>query len=406
MDLRAVIFVPALVGAAICVFMLALFAADYYLTVLESTATGSREVQWAPGETFTNFWKPFYLAWLLCLWLGPAYVLGRALAGSTGASWLQLAVPVFVAWALFPVSQLSSLCASSLWIPLHPQVFARLAQKPATTLGFFLLALPLFALGGLAFKWAFLTEREWVLLFAGTPLLALAGFLYARLLGRLAFALMFTRDLFKRKKKKKVAKEDERTGDPDTEGTVRPPEDSPDDSPEEPKPERVQPSELPPINTPDGELAGYNILMADDPPVPKKRVRAEVAEDEPPPEPTPAPPAPAPSRRVAKPAHPLDRARTWTEDDDDATPYGVSPSEVKDKERIPEEVMKPTKEDMALLDRRDVPKAPKRTWSLDLFTFLLQPGTIAALLIVIMIANCAGVMVRVARIFNPVAGGE
>ncbi len=44
MDLRVLIFMPALVGAAICAFLFFTFAAHYYLTVLESTAAGAREV--------------------------------------------------------------------------------------------------------------------------------------------------------------------------------------------------------------------------------------------------------------------------------------------------------------------------------------------------------------------------
>jgi hypothetical protein len=392
MDLRALIFLPALVCAVICGCVFLLFAAHYYLTVMESTGAGAKEVTWLREPVTDSLWKPFYLAWLLCLWLGPAYVIGRSLAGAADAPWLGFAVPVFVAWALYPVSQLSSLSASSVWIPLHPQVFARLAQKPAATVGFFALTLPVFAVGGIAFRWAFLTADEWELLFAGAPLLALAGLLYARLLGRLAFALMFTRDVLARKKKKK----------PQTAVRLK-------EAAEEPatvsRPVGVQPSELPPIMTLDGELTGYNILMADDPPAPKRRVKAELAEDGPPPA---APPSPrtAPANRSAKPAHPLERSRTWTEDDDDASPYAMHASEVKDEERIPEAVLKPKVEEMALLDRRDTPKPPKSVWSPELLAFLLQPGTITALAILSATATAAGVMVRVARQFNPVAGAE
>lgn len=380
-------------------FIFLLFAAHYYLTVLESTATGAREVTWLSESITDNFWKPFYLAWLLCLWLGPAYVVGRSLGG-VGAPWLSLAVPVFVAWALYPVSQLSSLSASSVWIPLHPQVFARLAQKSAVTIGFFALTLPVFALAGVAFKWAFLTAGEWELLFIGTPLLALAGLLYARLLGRLAFALVFTKDFLKRKKKKKPKSITRPELSPvgEAEGNAEPRS--------EPQPAVVQPSELPSITTPDGELAGYDILIADEKPAPKKRVKAEAAEDDPSPEPTPAPP-PAPARRSARSDHPPDRGRTWTdEDDEDATPYEMRASEVKDDERVPQAVMKPMASEMALLERREGAKAPKRVWSANLFAFLFQPGTIAAWMILSGIGACAGVMVRVARQFNPASGGE
>ena len=389
MDLRAVLFVPALAGAAICVFVLLLYAADYYLTILESTASGGKDVDWQPGETLQNIWKPFYLAWLLCLWVGPAYVIGRSLSRSTGSPWLALAVPVAVAWGLYPISQLSSLCAVSPWIPLHPQVLARLAQRPAATLGFYLLTLPLFALAGLAFKWAFLTEGQWHLLFAGVSLLVLAVFLYARTLGRIAFSLMFTRVLLKRKKKKKQ------------ERTKREP--TPDDFAEEPE-AVAQPSEMPPIHTPEGEFAGYNLLAADEPPAPRKRVKAEVADEEVSPlKESPAAPKPKPPARKSGSRDP---ARHWTDDDEDATPYGMHAAESRAEERIPEEVVRPRAEEMALLDRRDAPKAPKAVWSAELFAFLWQPGTVSAMTTLCGLGLLACSAVRVARMFNPVAGGE
>src|SRR5579883_140426 len=366
MDLRALIFIPALVGAVICVFFFFMFAASYYLTILESTASGGREVTWVPEGIIDNFWKPFYFAWLLCLWLGPAYVIGRMLAGRTGVEWLTVAVPVFVAWMLYPVSQLSSLSASSVWIPLH---------------------LPVFALAGVGFKWGFLTKSEWHLLFMGVPMMALALLLYARFLGRLAFALMFTRDILKRKKKKKPK---ERTKTANSTATEH----------EEPFPERecevVQPSEMAPIQTPDGELAGYDILIADDPP-PKKRVKAEVVE-----EPAPRTATPPPSRRSTS----RDPSRVWTEEDEDATPYDTAAAEVVQEVPKTAKIAEPTAEEMELLARRDAPKPPRGVWTLELFVFLGQPGTIAAMVVLTGLGTLAGAAVRVARMFNPAAGGE
>lgn len=57
MDLRAVIFMPALVGAVIFGFAFALFAAHYYLAVLESTGAGAREVTWFAEPVTDNIWK-------------------------------------------------------------------------------------------------------------------------------------------------------------------------------------------------------------------------------------------------------------------------------------------------------------------------------------------------------------
>jgi hypothetical protein len=80
-------------------------------------------------------------------------------------------------------------------------------------------------------------------------------------------------------------------------------------------------------------------------------------------------------------------------------------SEVKDEERVPEAVMKPTADEMELLDRRAV-KKPKRVWYPGLLGFLLQSGTVSAWVMMTTLATFAGVMVRVARMFNPVSGGE
>jgi hypothetical protein len=83
----------------------------------------------------------------------------------------------------------------------------------------------------------------------------------------------------------------------------------------------------------------------------------------------------------------------------------VNPSEVKDDERIPESVLKPSAEELALQDRRDAPKPPKRVWTSEIFAFLPQPGTLSAMVILTALGLLAGVMVRVARDFNP-TGGE
>ncbi len=391
MNLDALIFVPALVGSVIFGFVFLLFASHYYLTVLEDTAAGAKEIPWQSEPVTDNFTKVFYLAWLIGVWAGPAYFIGRAFATGADAAWLRLAVPLLVMWVLYPVSQLSSLSASSVWVPMNLDVFTRLVQKPFVTITFFVLTLPVFALFGVAFKWAFLTVGNWPMLFVGVPLVVFAALLYARLLGRLAFALMFTKNLLKRKKKKP------KPFDATPPASIDPPS------------EPVESYDPTPINTPlDGELMGYNVLIADDSPAPKKRVKAQIVDDEPSPlEASPRPVAePATQRKRAKSDHPLDSARTWTDEDDDATPYGVNPSEVKDEERIPAEVMKPRADEMALLDRRDAPKPPKVVWSLELLAFLGQPGTISALVILSGLGVFSGVMVRVARAFDPTSGAD
>lgn len=373
MDFRAIIFVPALVGSVIFGFVFALFAAHYYLTVLQSTASGSRQVVWVSEPILDNFWKVFYLAWLIGLWLGPAWFLGRAFAAGTDSVWLKLAVPLAVFWVCYPVSQMSSLSGPTIWLPLVPDVFGRLAAKPRVLLGFMALSGVTLAGFGLAYHWTFFADGV-VWLFVGSPLLVATGLLYARLIGRLAFVLMFTRSLLARRKKKKKPKADAAGNEPlSLDDAERPAED---------EPGFAQPSELPPIETPDeGPLTGYDVKFADEPP--RKRVRAEAADQE-------------PTRK-------LKRRRDADEEDED-NPYGVHEPEVQPEERAPPVVVQPSADEMRLISRDDVPRKPKQAWTADVFLFLLHPGTISVVVILSAMCIAAGGMVRIARAFNPAAG--
>ena len=385
MSAGAFIFVPALVGAVVFGFAFLLFVCNYFLTVLESTAAGGREVTWVSEPVIDNAWKLAYLGFLFSLWLGPAILIGRTMSAGS-ASWLTVAAPLAVLWLCYPVSQLSSLSAHSIWIPLVPDVFARMLQKPGIVLTYYALSAATVAVLGLAIEWAFCTKGEWELLFVGAPLMVVAALFYARLLGRLAFALRFTTGLFATKRRRKQKPERE------TQSEQLPPP--------------VQPEELPPLLSPEGELVGYNLLLGDDPPAsPKKRIRAEIADRGP-------PPLPGMERNLE--SRPPQRHATKgqaegsrlieDEDDEEPAPYGMKEPEALPRENTPQEVIAPLAVEMALLNRDDAPKPPARVWGPDLFAFLPQPGTVSAILIASSLCFAATALVRIAREFNPAAG--
>src|SRR5207248_872812 len=128
MDLRAVIFMPALAGAVILGFVFLLFMCHYFLTVLEGTGAGAKEVTWINEPMTDNFPKLVYLGWLVGIWLGPAYFIGRVATGANASPWINLAIPILVLWVVYPISQMSSLSASTMWLPLVPDVFVRMLQ--------------------------------------------------------------------------------------------------------------------------------------------------------------------------------------------------------------------------------------------------------------------------------------
>ncbi len=369
MDLRAVIFVPALTGSIIFGFVFALFAAHHYLTVLQSTAAGARRVTWLVEPILDHFWKFFYLAWLGGLWFGPAWLAGRAFAGPDGPTWLKFAVPLAVLWVCYPVSQLSSLSGPTIWLPLLPEVFDRMARKPAVVLGFMLLSGATLAGLGLALYLVFRADGVATLV-VGCPFLVLMLYLYARLLGRLADALAYTKSFFGRKRKKKPRPAAD-------EPQARPAADEEDEAPA-----FVQPRDLPPIQTPDeGPLTGYDVRFDDRPadPKPRKRVVAEAVEPEP------------PRRRLV--------------DDEEDVPYEVNQPEVVIADAVPREVVKPTAEELRLISRDDRPRRPRVVWGADLFAFLAQSETWVAAVTLSGMCFAAGTMVRIAREYNP-AGGE
>jgi hypothetical protein len=146
---------------------------------------------------------------------------------------------------------------------------------------------------------------------------------------------------------------------------------------------------------------------------PPERVRAEAVEPDAEPERTPKSATdPEPDefpqvRRRRTPSKAVERDRVWTdEDDEEASAYGVHEAEVQPQEQVPNEVLKPSEEELRLLRRDDVPKRPKQIWGLELFVFLGQQGTISAIVIASGLCGMVGVMVRIARAFNPVSGGD
>lgn len=384
MDLRAIIFVPALVGCIIFGFVFALFAAHYYLTVLQSTGSGAKDVTWPSEPILDNFWKVFYLAWLIGLWLGPAYFLGRALGHGSPSPWVRFGIPLAFFWVCFPVSQLSSLSGPTIWLPLHPGVFTRMLQKPGVVLGFAGLSAAAMVVLGAGFHWAFFAEGlHWLLV--GSVVFVLGGLLYGRLLGRLAFALAFTRPHLMRKRTRR-----------------RKPK-RPKSENEEPAEEsrHDQPRELPPIETPDeGPLSGYDVKFE---PPPNRKRDSEARRKR--------------QKRVVAELEESDGETTVTEEADadtrtknsneaDVTGYAVHEPDGLEEEDRPRPAIEPREDEMRLLRRDDdVGKPPKQVWSPDLLGFLVQPGTLAVIGLLSTLCSLVGGMVRIAREMNPAADG-
>jgi hypothetical protein len=352
--MNAFLFIPLLAALWAIGFVLSLFAAHYFLTVLESSAAGNDKIVWPEEPLIDWFWKAFYLAFLGGVWITPMIVVGRVVSADP---WVQMVFAAFSFWLFFPIGLISSQSAESIWIPFWPGVFNRLSQRMPAVIAFYLLSIPI----AVAFLGSFhLILRadvsfEWAVILA--PLSA-AGFLvYARTLGRLGFVLSFTRGAGNERIKggRKKKKERPKIGDHSE------------------QPIQAQPSELPPVETPfEGPITGYNVVFDDRPRV-----------DE----------APKPSLLTL-------------DDEGDGQPLQLEPDRIDEGNRARERTNKPPlpepdPEEMAAWEKTRSLKEPKQPYDAKLLTFLLEQRSMSAWIILGFGLALIGGMIRVLRELKP-----
>jgi hypothetical protein len=167
------------------------YTARCVLVVVQETGMGQEEVVW-PSEPVQDWLGHAVLfVELLAIWLVPAGLAARMLreAWLPGQGLLRvllLAGPGL--WLFFPIGLLSSLSASSRWVPFRWTILYQFLRITPAALGFYFLTAILLAAG--VAPWYFAVARRQVLLL---PVAALASgtaiLIYARLLGRLTWLI-------------------------------------------------------------------------------------------------------------------------------------------------------------------------------------------------------------------------
>ncbi len=204
--MNAYFFVPLLALTWAFGFVVTSVAGHYFLSIVESSATGlAQNVPWKgrpfrawrrddidwPDEPFTDWiLKGFFLGYLVLLWAAPAMLIGRYAMGDS--QWTTV-VTGAVFWLGFPIGVLSSLSSDSRWNPFWPPLFIGFLKRPLKVLGFYLMSAPLLAVIWLLFDMLLLHTSKatvkWAMALA--PVAVLCFFIYGRLLGRLGFVLTF-----------------------------------------------------------------------------------------------------------------------------------------------------------------------------------------------------------------------
>jgi hypothetical protein len=205
--MTAFLFVPLLAMTWILGLAVVSHAGQYFLSIVESSSTGTAQnvairgrsfrewvkdgIDW-PDEPFADYMlKGFFLFYLAILWAGPAILIARF---ATDEPLPRLAITAGLFWLGFPIGVLSSLASGSRWNPFWPGLFLGLARRPLQTLGFYLMSAPVLAVIFLMFDLTLVRGSQspaaWVIVLC--PVGVVAFFIYARLIGRLGLALSYS----------------------------------------------------------------------------------------------------------------------------------------------------------------------------------------------------------------------
>jgi hypothetical protein len=187
----AILFVmlfAASIMVGVCVLA---YAARCVLVVVQETASGQDDIVW-PNEPYVD-WLGHAVQFieLLGIWLAPSALAARLLRDvwlpDDGAlRVLLLAGPGL--WLFFPIGLLSSLSAVSRWVPFRWTICLRFLRVAPAALVFYFLTAILLSIAIVPWYYALFGGQGFLLLVAA-PVAGFVLFVYARLLGRLAYII-------------------------------------------------------------------------------------------------------------------------------------------------------------------------------------------------------------------------
>jgi hypothetical protein len=167
------------------------YAARCVLVVVQETGLGQDEIVW-PNEPYTD-WLGHAVQFfeLLGIWLAPAAMTARLLRevwlpDEAALRMLLLAGPGL--WLFFPIGLFSSLSAQSRWVPFRWTIFRCFLRIAPAALRFYILTAALLSIAVVPWYYALFGGRI-VLLPVAAVGSAIVLFIYARLLGRLAWII-------------------------------------------------------------------------------------------------------------------------------------------------------------------------------------------------------------------------
>lgn len=200
----AILLVTSFAAAAVVLAISILYLSHFFLSILQSTAAGDEELARADGVITDWIFEPLHLIAIAGVWLAPAILFGVLVGGLIGGK-IAVAIGFPIGLAMFgSLGVLSSLSTDGGWMPVNPEMFARIAKRPRRLVEFYGLAFVVMAIAGGAMLLAFVPTWLW---YAAPPLAGIVlGWCWltmARLIGRLAFILSFADGSGRRRRRRR-----------------------------------------------------------------------------------------------------------------------------------------------------------------------------------------------------------
>lgn len=187
----AILFVLSLAASIIVGVCVLAYAARCVLVVVEETASGQDDIIWPDEPKQDWLGHAVQFIELVGIWVAPAALAARLLRHvwlpDHGAlRVLLLAGPGL--WLFFPIGLLSSLSAQSRWVPFRWSIFVAFLRIAPAALGFYVITALLLSAAVVPWYYALFGDRA-ALLPVAAAVSAAVLFVYARLLGRLAWII-------------------------------------------------------------------------------------------------------------------------------------------------------------------------------------------------------------------------
>src|SRR5262249_35760261 len=146
---QPILFVCSMVLWVLVLTYTLAFALRTYLIAVQGTSAGIDKVEWPDEPILDWLIASIPTVIMMLLWLIPPGLLSRALKAelpglSSPERFFLLAGPFL--WFFLPIGLLSSMAASSPWVPLTPRVVIGLIRLAPYTLLFYLVSAVMFAL--------------------------------------------------------------------------------------------------------------------------------------------------------------------------------------------------------------------------------------------------------------------